>query len=191
VRWAGVCCALVAGVLLASGVSGGSLPRQAVEARCTKGSVPAVIGGKRTCLRVGQRCAKRLDRQYHRYKFHCHSGRLTRRPPVPLTPITFALQAMNSSGVTGTVTMTPENANTTRVVIDIPNPPPGTLPAHIHLGRCPDAGGIYDGLSSVVDGRSTTEVGGIAPLRRGTFSVNVHVSPSDFTVIACGDIPRV
>jgi hypothetical protein len=94
-----------------------------------------VIGGKRLCLRAGQRCLKRLDRQYHRYKFHCHSGLLTRNAPpkpVPLTPVTFELVAVNSSGVTGTVTMTPKDTLTTEVVIEIRNPPPGALPAHIH-----------------------------------------------------------
>lgn len=43
---------------------------------CAAGAVRAVINGKQTCLRAGQRCAKRFDRQYHRYGFHCHTGRL-------------------------------------------------------------------------------------------------------------------
>jgi alpha/beta hydrolase fold len=45
---------------------------------CAKGSVAAVIGGERTCLRTGQRCKRGLDWQYLRYGFHCHAGgRLT------------------------------------------------------------------------------------------------------------------
>lgn len=52
---------------------------------------PAVIAGKRTCIRVGQRCKRKLDRQYHRFGFHCHSGRITRaaapkRPTPPPPP---------------------------------------------------------------------------------------------------------
>ncbi len=43
---------------------------------CAAGSVRAVIGGRQRCLRAGQRCARRFDRQYHRYGFHCHTGRL-------------------------------------------------------------------------------------------------------------------
>jgi hypothetical protein len=43
---------------------------------CQRGSVPARINGMWRCLRAGQRCAKRFDRQYHRYGFHCHTGRL-------------------------------------------------------------------------------------------------------------------
>jgi pimeloyl-ACP methyl ester carboxylesterase len=46
--------------------------------RCATGSEAALIGGKRACLREGQRCDRVFDRQYHRYDFHCHSGRLTR-----------------------------------------------------------------------------------------------------------------
>jgi len=60
--------------------------------QCTRGSVSAVIGGKRTCLKAGQTCKRSLDKQYHRYKFHCHTGRLARmsaspapRPPAPPT----------------------------------------------------------------------------------------------------------
>ena len=53
---------------------------------CGSGWRHAVIGGRHKCLRVGQFCARRYDRQYHRYGYHCHrfdSGvgryRLTRR----------------------------------------------------------------------------------------------------------------
>lgn len=43
---------------------------------CRPGFVPGLINGKHRCLRAGQRCVKRFDRQYHRYGFHCHRGRL-------------------------------------------------------------------------------------------------------------------
>jgi pimeloyl-ACP methyl ester carboxylesterase len=52
---------------------------------CPRGSVAGVIGGVRKCLRSGQACKRALDRQYHRYGFHCHTGRLTKaakpKPP--------------------------------------------------------------------------------------------------------------
>jgi hypothetical protein len=60
--------------------------------RCKHGTTAAKIAGKRVCLAAGQRCKKSLDKQYHRYKFHCHTGRLTRvkakpkpapKPPAP------------------------------------------------------------------------------------------------------------
>jgi hypothetical protein len=46
--------------------------------RCTSGK-HAVIVGKHKCLKTGQQCKRRDDVQYHRYGFHCHGGRLTRR----------------------------------------------------------------------------------------------------------------
>jgi hypothetical protein len=185
VKWIVLCCCAATAVSL-----GAAAPPHGNAAGCARGSVRAVIGGKRACLKAGQRCKKALDRQYHRYKFHCHSGKLTRaRPPVPLTPFSFELQPVNDSGVTGTVTMTPLGALKTRVVIEIRNPPAGSLPAHIHFGKCPDPAGIFYGLPNVIDGRSETEVGAIAPLRRSAFSVNVHRDEPDLPYLACGDIP--
>ena len=43
---------------------------------CSSGYTHAIIGGAHKCLRRGQFCAVRYDRQYHRYGFHCHTGRL-------------------------------------------------------------------------------------------------------------------
>ena len=45
---------------------------------CPAESVPAVIKGRRACLRVGHRCKTALDNEFHRYAFHCHKSRLTR-----------------------------------------------------------------------------------------------------------------
>lgn len=68
-------------LLLAASAGSTVLSTQVAEAaRCPTGSVAAVVEGKRTCLRSGQQCKKRVDRRYHRYGFHCHTGRLTRRP---------------------------------------------------------------------------------------------------------------
>ena len=54
--------------------------------RCKRGFRHAIIAGRHRCLKVGQRCNRRYDRQYHRYGFHCHTGRLTRRRPPPPAP---------------------------------------------------------------------------------------------------------
>ena len=54
-----------------------------VAKTCPRGTVRAVIAGKRTCLRAGQRCKRSLDRRYHHYGFHCHGARLTRPSPPP------------------------------------------------------------------------------------------------------------
>lgn len=79
---------LAAAVVGISPASGSTDDASAVVARCASGAVDAIIADKRVCLRSGQRCTKRLDRQYHRYGFHCHSRRLTGgpKPPKPLPP---------------------------------------------------------------------------------------------------------
>jgi pimeloyl-ACP methyl ester carboxylesterase len=69
-------------------VSGSAAPAASVaptstSRHCRAGSTPATIAGKHVCLRPGARCTTRLDRAYHRYRFHCHSGRLVRFPPAP------------------------------------------------------------------------------------------------------------
>lgn len=79
--------ALAAVVVGISAASGSTDATGVGVARCAAGTVDAVIAGKRVCLRRGQRCSKRLDRQYHRYGFHCHTGRLTGGPePKPPKP---------------------------------------------------------------------------------------------------------
>jgi uncharacterized repeat protein (TIGR01451 family) len=55
---------------------------------CKRGETRARIAGKSTCLRAGKPCLKRLDRQYHRYGFHCHTGRLTRKSKPKPPPTT-------------------------------------------------------------------------------------------------------
>jgi YVTN family beta-propeller protein len=73
---------------LAIGAFGGSTLAPAAEPttpskKCSRGFVHAVVAGKHTCLKAGQRCNRSLDRTYHRYRFHCHAGRLTRARPTP------------------------------------------------------------------------------------------------------------
>lgn len=45
---------------------------------CGAGYVHARLSGSEKCLRVGQYCRIKGDRSYHRYGFHCHTGRLSR-----------------------------------------------------------------------------------------------------------------
>jgi hypothetical protein len=77
--------AALAGFWPVASPSGANEPRAWVEgasspaaSRCPRGYVRAVIANRPRCLKVGVRCARRLDTQYHRYRFHCHSGRLKR-----------------------------------------------------------------------------------------------------------------
>jgi DNA-binding beta-propeller fold protein YncE len=76
--------AVVLGALLLASLAFGRAARAGGDvsiAACASGSVSARIAGTHRCLRAGQRCRKRYDRQYHRYGFHCHTGRLSVKLP--------------------------------------------------------------------------------------------------------------
>ena len=73
---------LVAGAFaVAGGTSAVGGP--AGPSKCKAGFKAAVIGGKQACLKAGQACNRKLDKQYHRYGFHCHSGRLAKKKVTP------------------------------------------------------------------------------------------------------------
>ncbi len=78
---------IVVGVA-ASTILAGSVASAAPDAtravRCAKGAVAASVGGKRVCLHADRACTRRFDLQYHRYKFHCHGGRLVSDDWAPL-----------------------------------------------------------------------------------------------------------
>ncbi len=70
-------------------------------APCASGAVEATIAGKHACLRRGQRCTKRFDSQYHRYWFHCHSGRLANFPPAGKVIASIPVPAVGGIAVGG------------------------------------------------------------------------------------------
>jgi pimeloyl-ACP methyl ester carboxylesterase len=71
--------------ILVAASSAPSARALAAQKPCPKGSVAARIDGKWSCLKAGRTCKRSLDRQYHRYGFHCHTGRLVRAPkPSPV-----------------------------------------------------------------------------------------------------------
>lgn len=41
---------------------------------CGSGYVHAVLSWGHKCLRAGQYCKITADREYHRYRFHCHGS---------------------------------------------------------------------------------------------------------------------
>jgi hypothetical protein len=51
-------------------------PASAVAKSCSTGWTHAIINAAHKCLRRGQFCSRSSDPQYHRYGFHCHTGRL-------------------------------------------------------------------------------------------------------------------
>jgi len=88
--------------------AGGAGPSHSVAAaseaaKPCPGGVSAVIRGVRQCLQPGRRCNRRLERDYRKYGFRCHSGRLSRiskaaKPPKFAAPTDLGL---NSSGFDG------------------------------------------------------------------------------------------
>ena len=104
---------------------------------------------------------------------------------------TFPFAAQNTSGETGSVTLTPASDNTTTVLIKLEGAPADAQPAHIHVGPCAklDPKPAFP-LNNVVDGTSTTVVKQpISKLLGGTYAVNVHKSPNDIaTYVACADL---
>ena len=58
----------------------------APDARCRPGAKPAIIGGKFTCLRAGQRCKVRYQRSYQKHGFRCVNGILRKRASTPPPP---------------------------------------------------------------------------------------------------------
>lgn len=69
--------ALIGGAAPIAQSSAAPIPQSVVAAKtCSAGYTHAIIGGAHKCLRRGQYCAKRYDGTYHRYGFHCHTGRL-------------------------------------------------------------------------------------------------------------------
>lgn len=51
-------------------------------AKCSRGTVKAVISGRTACLSAGKKCTRKADAQYMPYGFHCRNGRLSKRNPV-------------------------------------------------------------------------------------------------------------
>ena len=70
-----------------------------IDAACPPGSVRAVVGGKRVCLKPGQRCSRQYESTYRRYGFSCRAGKLVRRkPPKPPPPPGASVQATIALG---------------------------------------------------------------------------------------------
>jgi hypothetical protein len=77
-----VALAIAAGVLGAFATAPSATPVVVVTPvayakSCPSGYVHAVLSWGHKCLRVGQYCKIKADREYHRYGFHCHTGRLS------------------------------------------------------------------------------------------------------------------
>jgi len=106
--------------------------------------------------------------------------------------LTVKMAAQNDSKETGSVKLTPQGADKTKVDISLKGAPKGTpQPAHIHEGSCANLNPKpKQGLTNVVNGKSSTVVPmGISELTGGNLAINVHKSADDLkTYVSCGDI---
>jgi hypothetical protein len=105
--------------------------------------------------------------------------------------VTVQLNEFESSGQTGTATLTAEGEQT-RVVIALDGEPVSpSQPAHIHEGTCEELNPepAY-GLPNVDDGSSETVVDvSLDTLTSADYAINLHMSPEDLaTYTSCGDI---
>lgn len=101
------------------------------------------------------------------------------------------LQALNGSGVTGTVTLTAVSEQRTRVEVAVDPADHASMPAHIHPGSCADlVPQPKYALENVVDGASATEVpASLDELLRGGVALNLHRSNEEMQVYtACVDL---
>ena len=71
-------CLLVSLAALAASAAHVSPAPAAPAKTCRAGYVHAVLPWGEKCLHAGEFCKIRGDRWYHRYGFHCHTGRLSR-----------------------------------------------------------------------------------------------------------------
>ena len=92
--------------------------------------------------------------------------------------VTVNLDEQNGSGESGTATLTPVSSTSTKVVVELSNPPSDPQPAHIHPGTCAnlDPTPKY-ALPNIVDGKVEATVPvGLEQLQAGEFALNVHKS---------------
>jgi len=103
------------------------------------------------------------------------------------------LGPQNSSGESGTATLSDVGGNKTKVVIAVSGQPSGVpQPVHVHKGTCAqlDPAPAY-GLTTLTDGKSETVIDQpLSSLQRERFAINGHKSAQEAnTYVFCGDIP--
>jgi hypothetical protein len=106
------------------------------------------------------------------------------------------ISPQNGSTVSGTATAEPRTGDTLTVNIRIKGAKAGDLnPWHVHSGGCDSSGAVlgdpsrYAAMAVGADGSGQATARVKALLTVGVaYSINVHRSPSDLAVIACGNL---
>ena len=105
--------------------------------------------------------------------------------------VTINLNEFESSGQTGTATLTAAGEQTTVSIAIDGDPLSPSQPAHIHEGTCDElTPEPAFGLPNVVDGASETTVDtSLDSLTSGTYAINLHMSDEDLAIYtSCGNI---
>jgi len=107
--------------------------------------------------------------------------------------VSINLGPQNSSGESGTATLSDVGGNKTKVVIAVTGQPAGVpQPVHVHKGTCAqlDPAPAY-GLTTLTDGKSETVIDlPLSTLQKERFAINGHKSAQEATTyVFCGDIP--
>jgi hypothetical protein len=104
-------------------------------------------------------------------------------------PLKVQLHEQNSSGVSGSATLTQLGNN---LIVKITSKGGNDLePVHIHKGTCANLGAVVHPLTTLHNGDSVTTIKGakLSDLLAGEYAINAHKSASEIgTYIACGNI---
>lgn len=109
----------------------------------------------------------------------------------PATTNTFTLNEQNTSGQSGTATLTEVSGKVMVTISLVGELATASEPAHIHLGACPEPGAVKFPLTNVVGGKSETTIATtLAELKTmGPLAINIHESQAKLTnYLTCGDL---
>ncbi len=105
--------------------------------------------------------------------------------------LTVTMNALNSSGETGTAVLT-QQTDGVQVVVTLKGAPTAAQPTHIHAGTCGKINAAPEWpLTSLSGGTSTSVVKGVTidQMLKTPYAINVHKSTDDLgTYVACGNI---
>lgn len=110
-------------------------------------------------------------------------------------PVTFAMNAFNGNGVTGTATIDDQPGDGSTVTVALQGLPPGGQHAgHVHQGTCVNQGAILFGLNPIAadaQGSGSATTAGVPDALLGPgFYLQYHVAlepPGD--PVSCAEVP--
>ena len=105
--------------------------------------------------------------------------------------ITVELTEENDSGESGKARLVEENNQVTVTISIDDSPEDVSQPAHIHLGSCPEVGGVKYPLTNILNGESITTVDVTLDQLKSELplAINIHKSVDEASVyVSCGNI---